>query len=218
MSVNRHRLARLSMLVEEIRGCEDCKTDRYNENGTKRTPFVYKGSDPKILVVSEIPSKEAWIKDVGKKWKDGESFFIENKGIPFKLWSWLNKEAKLDENLFKERVFWVQRANCWVDVGKEYAFQHCSEKFLRRIIETLEPRLIIALGKPAAQYFFQFNKLNEILEIEKRSGIAECLVYGRSYKCLALPHPSQKAAAYQRILQTAEMKRCLNEARNYFTK
>ncbi|MEM3586666.1 MAG: uracil-DNA glycosylase family protein [Candidatus Jordarchaeaceae archaeon] len=100
-------------------------------------------------------------------------------------------------------------------IGRERALQYCSEKFLRRIIETLEPRLIIALGRPAAQYFFQFNKLNEILEIEKRSGIAECIVCGRSYKCLALPHPSPQAIVYQKILETEGMKNCLKEAGNY---
>ncbi|MEM3586667.1 MAG: hypothetical protein QXO71_05020 [Candidatus Jordarchaeaceae archaeon] len=108
MSVNRDRLARLSMLVEEIRGCEDCKTDRYNEKGTKRIPFVYKGSDPKILVVSEMPSKWAWGKNVGLSWKEGRLFLRGRRGIDYKLCKWLG----VSEDLFKEKIFWVQRANC----------------------------------------------------------------------------------------------------------
>lgn len=210
MSADSDRLARLSALAEEIRGCKDCETDVNNETGVKNTPFVYMGADPKILVVSERPSKGAWKNNTGSCWKDGKLFVRGEKGIDYKLC----KQLGVGEDLFKERVFWVQRANCWIRVGKEYAFQHCSEKFLRRIIETLEPNLIITLGVLAAQYFFQFDTLSEILE-EKDTCIRECTVWRRSYKCMPLPHPSPTNATY-REYWTEENGKMFEGARNYF--
>lgn len=204
----------LLRIVKEIRECKDCETKNLNNTTIGGTPFVFVGKNPHILVVSEIPYSKAWEKNEGKDWAEGKSFLPDNQniGISNRLCSWL----KIDRYIFKEKVFWIQRANCCVEKGKQFVFQHCSEKFLRRVIESLKPKLIITLGKPAAQYFFQFNKLKNLFKQEIEEGILTCNVWGTKYDCLVLPHPSGAARKSQKILNEKGMIDLLLEAKKYF--
>ena len=215
MPNNSQNYTKLSSLVKVIRECKDCETTELNDLTKKGIPFVFVGKHPQILVVSEIPSKSAWKKNEGKDWIEGKSILPknENRGISNKLCKWL----EIDRNLFKEKILWIQRANCCVDKGKEFALQHCSEKFIRRVIESLKPKLIITLGKPAAQYFFQFKELKCVFKQEIKKGFMDYKVWGASYKCLVLPHPSAVAKKYHGIIKATEMKNLLQEALDYFT-
>jgi len=46
---------------------------------------------------------------------------------------------------------------------KPYVFQHCSARFLERALHVLDPPTVIAVGRHAAEYFFQFEKLEEVV-------------------------------------------------------
>ena len=68
---------------KEVRGCDFCL--RSVPVQEKRTPFVYGGGvggktyDPKVLVVSEIPSHSAWIENIGARWEQGHLFDLTKK-------------------------------------------------------------------------------------------------------------------------------------------
>lgn len=211
MSLKSTDLDDLKILVNEIRKCDDCETTKLYDSTKRGTPFVFIGKHPQILVVSEIPYKKAWKKNEGKDWIDGKSFLPDNKkkGISNKLCEWL----KINSDLLEEKVFWVQRANCCVEFGKEFVFQHCSEKFLRKIIQSLKPKLIITLGKTAAQYFFQFKLLSKLIQKEISEGLLTVNIGDSIYKFLVLPHPSGAAKKSQDVIMDPKMQKLLQQAK-----
>ena len=164
----------LRTFLNQIRSCRYCETDGQN------MPFVYGSSSSDILVVSEMPPKSAWRDGVGKLWADKDLFEEREKGAPHTLCDeWLT--GIMDREEVKRRFFWVQRANCFVKRGKEFAFCHRSSKYLTRAIELIKPKLLIVLGTVDAQYFFQFENLEEVMgEVKKH----------HEYRCVVLYHPS----------------------------
>ena len=148
------------------------------------TPFVYSSVNPDIMVVSEMPPGSAWKEDIGALWARKDLFAASATGAPHKLCEWVG----IDQSEARRRLFWIQRANCTVSVGKRFAFQHCSGKFLDRAMDIVKPKLIIILGRVAAEYFFQFGKIKEVM--------GEVKTY-RGYECVVLYHPSRAARKWQ---------------------
>jgi len=179
------RLA-ISDLLKEIHECRFCFSER---QGELKTPFVYSPTNPDILVVSEMPSTAAWEKDIGSIWAKGNMFGGRTRGAPHKLCEWLG----MDWNEASNRFFWIQRANCAISTGKRYALQHCSAKFLGRAIDIVDPRVILVLGRLAAEYFFRFKVTREVMgEIRKYRGSQ------LPHDCIVLYHPSRAAQKYQK--------------------
>jgi len=166
--------------LKEVRQCRFCRTDP-----TNRTPFVYSSADPGILVVSEMPPLSAWKANIGRYWEERDLFARRTKGAPHKLCEWL----EIERNKAKDMFFWIQRANCAVTIGKSFAFQHCSSKFLDRAIDLIKPKLILVLGRVAAEYFFQFTE-------RVKSMMGQIISY-RGYDCIVLYHPSPAAGKWQ---------------------
>jgi len=131
-----------------------------------------------------MPPGSAWREDIGALWAKEDLFAARPTGAPHRLCQWL----EIDQNEAKKRFFWIQRANCTVSIGKRFAFQHCSSKFLDRAIDIVKPKLIFTLGRAAAEYFFQFGKIKEVM--------GEMRTY-RGYECIVLYHPSRAARKWQ---------------------
>jgi hypothetical protein len=168
--------------VDEIRQCRFCRTD--SADGL-RTPFVYSSADPDILVVSEMPPFSAWKEDIGALWAKHDLFTRSTKGAPHTLCEWL----ELDRNEATNRFFWIQRSNCTVSVGKSFVFQHCSSRFLGRAVELVKPQLILILGGSAAEYFFQFDKVGDVM--------GQIMAF-REHDCIVLYHPSPAAGKWHK--------------------
>ena len=168
--------------LREIRQCRFCKADPTEGLGT---PFVYSSTGPDILVVSEMPSASAWKEDIGTLWAKHDLFTRSTKGAPHKLCEWLD----LDWNEATNRFFWIQRSNCTVSIGKPFAFQHCSSRFLGRAVELVKPRLIFILGGSAAEYFFQFDKVEDV--------VGKIMTF-RGYDCIVFYHPSPAAGKWHK--------------------
>jgi len=166
----------IEKLLQDIRSCKYCLTDN------QEIPFVYGTSSSDILVVSEMPPKKAWEDKIGEKWK--ENLFADREvGAPHALCNGIG----MCKEEAKKRFFWIQRANCYVSIGKEFAFQHCSFKYIPRAIDVIKPKVIITLGRIAAQYFFQFQKMEDIMK--------ESMKYKKGdncYSCFVLYHPSRR--------------------------
>jgi len=167
---------RIDELLKEIRDCRP---------KPEYMPVVYSAEDPDILIVSEGPPKTAWKGDLGKKWRTSTGWKKNVASTSKDLISWL--ELTADDAA--KRLFWIQRANCYFPPGKQRAdaFKRCSGKYLQRAIRVVDPDVIIALGKSASKWFFQFHHLYEIV------GNKERITYsldGKKYPCFALLHPS----------------------------
>ena len=169
-------------LLERIRQCRDCSIC------PQRTPVVYGSVDSRIMIVSEVPPKGAWKNNLGEEWK----ISLDNKGwkdgTAHSLCKWLG----LDSPEGYKRLFWIQRSNCYASYGKGHVFLHCSRKHIPHAIRTVKPELIITLGRTAAEWFYQFNNLWEVVgkQISYKDGDFECPV-------IAFFHPS-KANAFWR--------------------
>jgi uracil-DNA glycosylase len=174
---------------KEVRECRDCVVLE------ERTPFVYGGRvgdtsyEPKVLVVSQVPPPSAWKEDIGKHWAEGDLFATTKKvkvGAPHTLcFDWLEK----DENWAKDHLFWIQRTNC-AAIRERLASKHCSDKFLNRAMELVKPRLILILGRCAAEYFFHFRKLSDIMGQVRK--------YQERHDCIVLYHPSPAAGNWHK--------------------
>lgn len=138
--------------MKEIRNCRDCETF------SEKTPLVYCGKNPRLFVVSEIPPKGAWENDQGDVWVDTMDFANTEKGTTYEFCKAIGIIDEADDI-----PFWIQRANCYHNKGKQYMLNHCSCKFIRRAIRTVKPEVIVALGKTAASWFLQFNKLSDVI-------------------------------------------------------
>jgi uracil-DNA glycosylase len=177
---------KLSKFCEDVRSCDFCfRNASEKERRGKGTPLVYGGTDPKVLVVSEMPPRSVWQdnEDIGKRWKERELFATTKKvkhGAPHTLCEdWLEIRDKDLKNCF----FWIQRANCPVErERKRFAFRNCSSRFLDRAVDLVNPGLILILGRVAAEHFFDFRKLSDMMgQVHK---------YQESYDCIVLYHPS----------------------------
>ncbi len=105
----------------------------------------------------------------------------EGRDSPSALARWLGLSPTDSDN----RIVWVHRANCYTDFGKDYVCQHCSCKFIHRVISTIRPRLIITLGRLAAEWFLQFDKLHDV--VGNRTKYTHD---GVDYPCVVFFHPS----------------------------
>ena len=167
--------SKLNKLIDDIRTCRDC------EISPRNTPCVYTSNSSDILVIEEMTSWNAWEADTGQDWRLSLSVSGEGNDTPSVLARWLGMNPINAE----KRLFWLQRANCYTNLGKNHVFQHCSCKFIPLTIDTVRPRLIIALGRIAAEWFFQFEKLQDI--VGKRTKHTQD---GVDYPCLVFFHPS----------------------------
>lgn len=174
-------LLEIEGFLKDIRQCLFCRADMTNRGGT---PFVYGSANPDIMVVSEMPPGSAWKEDIGALWAKEDLFAARATGAPHRLCQWLG----IDQNAAKRRFMWIQRANCTVTIGKRFAFQHCSSKYIDRAIDLIKPKLILILGRVAAEYFFPFGKTKEVMGKTKNY---------RGYECIVLYHPSRAAQKYQ---------------------
>ena len=165
----------IDSLLHDIRKCTYCG----NKDGN--TPFIYSGPEPKLMVVSDVPHRGSFEKNIRQEWGKG----MNNEGTPRTLFKWLD----LDFEKAKRITFWIQRMNCAFVKGDglELARSDCSPKFIPQAIKSVTPELIITIGRPAAELFFggQFRLFSEIIG-EKKKYVFEDL----EIPFIAFLHPS----------------------------
>ena len=111
-------------IAQEIRNCKDtCFKNRYLDGEYKNKifskkqmssikPLVYAPDKPKILLISQAPSLQAWLNGLNNKFEDGglvseDNEFLINDLLPaFGL-------TKNTLNIFKKNVFWIHSCNCY---------------------------------------------------------------------------------------------------------
>ncbi|MFW9769240.1 MAG: uracil-DNA glycosylase family protein [Candidatus Thorarchaeota archaeon] len=166
---------KVQSLVQEIQACKHCGDIKGN------TPFIYAGSDSRLMVVSHVPHKGSFEENYGKLWAEG----MINKGTPRTLFKWLD----LDFEEAKRIIFWIQLMNCALDKsnGLDIARRDCSAKFIPRAIRTVKPKIIVTIGRPAAEWFFggSFSLLSDLVGKSR-----EYIFEEQRILLIAFPHPS----------------------------
>jgi|GEM_PF-4993779 len=184
----------IATLLAEIRSCHDCTKESSIDASKGILPLVFCGSDPQIMVVSEVPPKTKWLAGKGGAWQNGDLYQNDIGGIQRELCRWLGCEEKR----FQEKVFWIQRMNCWIEHSNKKFMktrQHCSNKFLNRCIIAVEPKMIIALGKPAAKYFTSVDRLEDIVGVREKPSLFNDGERKHSCRVAYLYHPSRQNKA-----------------------
>ena len=166
---------KVQTLLQDIQACKHCGDLKGN------TPFIYAGPESRLMIVSHVPHKGSFEENYGKTWAEG----MIDKGTPRALFKWLD----LDFEEAKRIIFWIQRMNCALDKsnGLDIAIRDCSTMFIPRAIKAVQPKLIVSIGRPAAEWFFggSFTLLTEL--VGKRM---EYVFEGRKIPFIAFPHPS----------------------------
>ena len=196
-------------IAEEIRNCKNaCFVDRYQDfkyNNNKLwqkneidciKPLVYSPEKPKILLISQAPSKQAWLNGINNNSLDGglvssgNKFLINNLLLRFDL----------GLKTFEENVFWIHTCNCypWFKIMKKSGEKNdlkpsydevegCLGKWRETLLKIDSLNAIILMGAPATQFFTEF-KDEGFTDLAKKMNVRNDIIKG--IDILPINHPS----------------------------
>ncbi|MEA2082023.1 MAG: hypothetical protein U9O97_04730, partial [Elusimicrobiota bacterium] len=152
-------------IINGIRKCkENCYKARYKfdlkttggriitkEELLAAKPLVDDWRNQKILLISQAPSKQAFV--------DGELSSLNNnffsKFFLPKIFSESSMQAAM--KIFKKRVFWLHTSNCYPFVYSEKRKRdkspllRCANKYIGEVIDKMRPLFIILMGGSATK-------------------------------------------------------------------
>ena len=178
--VNNKKDETMIELIAKIENCEEnCYCDRYTrELRTKNRvisieelkagkPLVDSWRGQEILFISQAPSKQAWADEVLNS-EDNE--FLTN--ILLRRMNRIIARNKTEAVTFQtwfSKVFWIHVANCYPFVNAKNRDRipdmRCSNKWLSKVIENINPKCIILMGRSATRLFN--NSISKQIGIEK---------------------------------------------------
>jgi len=178
----------LKKLQEQVKKCKICKIPSYSY------PLFQGASKAKIMVISQSPSKK--VLEYGQKWRDNFS------GKTLRSWFGIPDEVFYNPDL----IYLTSIGKCYPGKDKKgfdkFPDLICAEKWLKKEIKLVKPKLIIIVGNFSFQWFFPGERFlkNVNGEIKKWHGIN---VY-------CLPHPSGANVATRKRL---DMKKIIGNLR-----
>jgi uracil-DNA glycosylase family 4 len=160
---------KFSVLAKEIHSCRDCrKLFRFEPN-----PVFTGNQDAKILQISQAPSQN--VHNTNKCFNDasGKKLRTEWYKIP-------------DTDFYNDNNFYISGiGHCYPGKnptgGDNKPPKHCADKWLRKELALVDSKIIILLGRCAAEYFFPNKKFSELIFTNQR-------IKGKL--TIVLPHPS----------------------------
>jgi uracil-DNA glycosylase len=220
----------MHIIAEEIRECKKaCFIDLYQEivyNGRKWSkneidgikPLVYGAEKPKILLISQSPSLQAWLNGKISNSSDGglvsidNNFFINDLLPAFSL-------SESDIDTFKTNVFWVHTCNCYTwyreskykKTGKvrrqdripnNKQIDNCLGQWIDRLLEIDSLKAVVLMGEPATRLFPQLKGTSErfrdlVRKMEIRSDIIDGIdilpIYHQSKRSFTFNDPIDKS-------------------------
>jgi len=177
----------LKTLQEKIRKCKVCGVPSYSY------PLFQGTAKAKIMVISQAPSKK--VLEYGKKWADNLS------GKIFRRWFGLPDEIFYNPDIF----YLTSIGKCYPGKGKngdKLPSLICAEKWLRKEISLVKPKLIITVGKFAFSWFFPGENYLNNLNGKTKSW--------QGIRVYCLPHPSGANAGTRKKL---DMEKIISELR-----
>lgn len=169
MNVKPNSKELFTQLKEQIINCRLCQRDF----GFEPKPVFWGNQTAKIVHISQAPSLNVYKTQRPFNDKSGEK---------------LRKEwyQVTDEEFYNSSLFYITAiAHCYPGKNKSGGDKKppkvCAEKWLKRELKLLKPKLFLVLGNYAANFFFPKRKLSELVfENLKVDGVP----------CFVLPHPS----------------------------
>ena len=157
----------LEKLQKKIKRCKICKIPSYSY------PLFQGTSKAKIMVISQAPSKK--VLAYGQKWRDNLS------GKTLRSWFGLPDEVFYNPDL----VYLTSIGKCYPGKGKngdKFPDLICAEKWLKKEISLVKPKLIITIGKFSFDWFFPGEDYLENLNAKTKKW--------QGIEVYCLPHPS----------------------------
>ncbi|MCM1986861.1 uracil-DNA glycosylase family protein [Methanococcoides seepicolus] len=160
-------------IIKEVRNCNlNCYREEYKkplktlfnriisvEELMNGRPLIDDWRSQDILFISQAPSKQAWV-DNELSSLDNSFFtdFLLKKIYP-------NNNSSVAIEKWKQNVFWIHTANCYPGKGEggdKVPNMDCAEMYFDKIIETMNPKLIILMGLSATKFFTEYRRLSDI--------------------------------------------------------
>ncbi len=217
-------------IAEEIRNCnKKCFVNLYQDtvyanktwpkteiDGIK--PLVYGPENPRVLLISQAPSLQAWLNGKvsnspdGGLVSEGNDFLINDVLPAFGL-------SGKDLDIFRENVFWVHACNCYPwyrepknkKTGKitrqdrwpgNKQIENCLGQWLGKLTRIDSLNAIVLMGEPSTRLFPQLKEGSErftdlVRKMEIRNDIIEGIdilsIYNQSKKNRTFNDPVDRA-------------------------
>ncbi len=169
-------------------------------------PLVYAPNKPKILLISQAPSLQAWLNCLNNKSEDGgfvseDNVFLINDLLPaFGL-------TKDTLNIFKKNIFWIHSCNCYPffkrntkGTRRDYhpnktQVNNCLGKWIDKLEKIPSLKYIILMGKVATYRFPQLNVSSEgLIKVVRKFEIRKDIIEG--IEILPIYHQSKKSRVF----------------------
>jgi len=220
----------MHVIAEEIRECKkSCFLNLYreveysNKKWSKNEvdsikPLIYGPEKPKILLISQAPSLQAWLNGKNSNSPGGGLVTTENNFLIDSLLPAFGLSAK-NLDLFKEHVFWIHTCNCY-PWYKEYQnkktgtftrqdripnnkqIEECLGQWLDRLLEIDSINAIVLMGGASTKLFPQLYENSEkftdlVRKMKIRNDISEGIdilpVYHQSRKSRIFNDPADRS-------------------------
>lgn len=163
-----------------------------NQFGFEPHPIFWGNQDAKIVHISQAPSLNVHLTQRPFNDKSGKKLRKE----------WYQVS---DKEFYNPSLFYITAiAHCFPGKNKSGGDQKppniCAEKWLRKELKLLSPKLFLVLGNYAANFFFPKKKLSELAFKNLKINNAPCFV---------LPHPSPQNIKWLKDYPEFEKERLL---------
>ncbi len=217
-------------IAEEIRNCnKKCFVDLYqdtvyaNKTWVKTEidsikPLVYGPEKPKVLLISQAPSLQAWLNGRVSDSPDGGLVSAKNNFLINDLLPAFGLSGK-DLDLFRENVFWVHTCNCYPwyreymrkksgkkerydRVPNDTEIENCLGRWIDSLTKIDSLNAIVLMGEPATRLFPQLKEGKEkftdlVRKMEIRNDIIEGIdilpIYHQSKRSRKFNNPVDRA-------------------------
>jgi uracil-DNA glycosylase len=192
-------------------------------------PLVYGAEKPKILLISQAPSLQAWLNGKISTSPDGglvstdNNFFINDLLPGFGL-------TKKDIDIFKENVFWIHTCNCYPwfreyienKTGKpkradkipdKTQIEKCLGQWKDKLLKIDTLNAVVLMGEPSTRLFPELKEGSErFTELVRKKKIRNDIIEG--IEILPIYHQSKRNRTFNNSIDKStndELKLLLRE-------
>ncbi|AFV22404.1 hypothetical protein Mpsy_0191 [Methanolobus psychrophilus R15] len=196
-------------------------------------PLIHGPENPKILLISQAPSLQAWLNGKTSNSPDGGLVTIENNFLIDSLLPAFGLSAK-DLDTFKEHVFWIHACNCYpwyrISQSKKTGIftrqdrlpsnkqsEKCLGQWLDRLLKIDSINAIILMGGAATSLFPQLYEKSEnftdlVREVKIRSDIIDGI------DILPIYHQSRKNRVFNDPIDNSKNEKIKSVLKDNFIK
>ena len=211
-------------IAKEIRHCtQRCFVDRYESTDyrgrhwsaariAQGTPLVWSPDGPRVVLVSQAPSLQAWLNGIDNPSPCGGLVSQSNEFLVDDLLPALGLSAR-DIDVFRDNVFWIHTCNCYpwfrrYDVRQDRKptqgeAQQCLGRWCQRVTSIPSVKGLVLMGDASTYVFPKVNpdrvKFTDLVRrLQVRTDVVEGVetlpIYHQSRKSRIFNNPTDQAA------------------------